>query len=133
MKKEDTLAVDMTDEQWFNFRVHRGTLANADESSGDVYETSSGEFRVTNLMIPCEEDIVEEAIADERFGFELLDEVRRLGGHQRRAQQIVRHYYSWENPSLLKRGLLKGLHEELKARPIVRRIRGYRKLSGGEQ
>lgn len=129
MRRKDTLAVDMTEEQWIDFRVHRGSLALADENSGEVYETADGEFRVSHLMIPCEEDIVEEAIAAERFGFEMLDEVRRLGGHQIRAQRIFRHYCNWENPSLLKRGLLKGLHEELKARPVVGRIRGYRKLS----
>lgn len=130
MKKEDMLAVDMTDEQWFKFRFDRRLLEADDIRNGLVTETSlTGGFMVDCLLIPTEDELIEEAIKEEEFGGLLLDEVHKLGSHQKRAQRIFRGFDMGESLILSRRGLLKEVMDRVYDRPYLHPIRGYRKLS----
>ena len=129
MKKEDMLAIDMTDEQWFKFRLERRLLEADDYRNGLVTApTLDGGFMVDCLMIPTEEELIEEAIAEEEFGGMLLDERRKLGD-QKRARNLHRQYPSCESQILSQRGMLNEVLDRVYDRPFIRPIRGYRKLS----
>lgn len=129
MKKEDTLAVDMTDAQWRRFRLQRRLMEVDDYRNGLVTApTLDGGFMVDCLMIPTEEELIEEAIAEEEFGGMLLDERRKLGD-QKRSRNLDRQYPARESQILFQRGMLDEVLERVYDRPFVRYVRGYRKLS----
>lgn len=129
MKKEDTLAIDMTDAQWRKFRLERRLLEADDYRNGLVTEADKlGGFIVDCLMIPTEEELIEEAIAEEEFGGILLDERRKLGD-QKRSRNLHRQYPACSSQILFQRGLLDEVLDRVYDRPFIRPIRGYRKLS----
>lgn len=129
MKKEDTLAIDMTDAQWRKFRLQRRLLEADDWRNGLVTETDKlGGFIVECLLIPTEEELIEEAIAHEEFGGMLLDERRKLGD-QKRSRNLNRQYPACESQILFQRGMLDEVLDRVYDRPFIRPIRGYRKLS----
>ena len=129
MKKEDTLAIDMTDAQWRRFRLQRRLMDADDYRNGLVTETDKlGGFIVECLLIPTEEELIEEAIAHEEFGGMVLDECRKLG-KQKRSRNLHRQYPSCESQILFQRGMLDEVLDRVYDRPFVHYVRGYRKLS----